>query len=172
MAARVDSLLVSGSTSHGRGDCMAAVLAELGQTWFRGVRIRPSGPTTFGQIQTTPVALLPGNPIACLFGYEMFARRAIQLQQGRRPDSPYPTRQARLGRGVASVTGRIDFVRVRFTEDEIVEPVWPRGASVLSSAVVADGFVVVPEELAGYEAGEQVVVHLFDHSGPTVLARD
>src|SRR5262249_30912218 len=96
LAGQVDCLLVSGSTSHGRGDCMAAVLSELGQIWFRGVRIRPAGPITLGSIKTTPVVLLPGNPIACLFGYEMFARRILQLQQGRKPDSPYRRQLARL----------------------------------------------------------------------------
>jgi molybdopterin molybdotransferase len=172
MAGRVDCLLVSGSTSHGRGDCMAAVLADLGETFFRGIRIRPAGPLAFGMIHATPIVLLPGNPIACLFGYEMFARRILQLQQGRKPDSPFRTQKARLCRRVASAAGRIDFVRVRFTHEGEAEPVWPRGASVLSSAVVADGFVVVPEPIAGYEAGEQVEVHLFDDCGPPVLSGD
>ncbi len=162
MAEQVDCLLVSGSTSRGRGDCAVATLRELGELLFRGVRIRPAAPTAFGVIQGTPIFLLPGNPVACLFGYELFARRALQIQQGVGPDSPYHRQMFRLSRAINSAVGRIDFVRVRYAGDGMVEAVWPRGASVLSSAVVADGFVIVPEQSTGYEAGETVEVHVFD----------
>jgi molybdopterin molybdotransferase len=169
LAERVDCLLVSGSTSHGRGDCAVAALQELGELFFRGVRIRPAAPTAFGVIKGTPVFLLPGNPVACLFGYELFARRALQIQQGVTLDSPYERRLFRLSRGISSACGRIDFIRVRLSGNGTVEAVWPRGASVLSSAVVADGFVVVPEESSGYDAGETVEVHLFDRPAQPVI---
>jgi molybdopterin molybdotransferase len=43
-----------------------------------------------------------------------------------------------------------------------VEPVPKSGASVLSSTTRADGFVVIPADCEGYEAGAEVELFLYD----------
>ena len=40
-----------------------------------------------------PVVLLPGSPAACLWGYELFAGRAIRRLGGRDPALPYRSRE-------------------------------------------------------------------------------
>jgi molybdopterin molybdotransferase len=159
---RVDCLLVSGGTSHGRGDHTVAVLRALGTIVFRGVRIRPAAPAAFAMIRDVPVVLLPGNPVACLFAYDLFARRAIRILGSRNTDLPYPRRTLRLSRAIRSPRGILEYVRVRASGQDAVEPVRPRGASILSSTVTAVGFVLVPEEVAGYETGQSVEVNLYD----------
>jgi molybdopterin molybdotransferase len=77
---------------------------------------------------------------------------------------PYRTRAIRLGRRIASLTGRTDVVRVTVRAD-VVEPLSPAkgsGASVLSSVTQADGFVIVPHDTEGHEAGEVVRVFCYD----------
>ena len=113
-------------------------------------------------IRHVPVVLLPGNPVACLFGYDLFARRAIRILGSRDTDWPYPRRTMRLCQPIRSPRGVLEYVRVRRSGDDTVEPVWPRGASILSSTVTADGFVLVPEEIDGYETGRSVEVHFYD----------
>jgi molybdopterin molybdotransferase len=41
------------------------------------------------------------------------------------------------------------------------DPVRTSGAGILSSLVQANGFVIVPENVEGYEEGDEVIVHLF-----------
>jgi molybdopterin molybdotransferase len=52
-------------------------------------------------------------------------------------------------------------VRVTLKDGE-AEPIMISGAGILSSVARADGFVVVPEEKEGLDAGETVEVELFE----------
>jgi molybdopterin molybdotransferase len=70
--------------------------------------------------------------------------------------------QARLARKMPSKPGYLSLVRVAFREDGRVEPIMVSGAGILSSVARADGFVVVPEELEGFEEGDMVEVVLYE----------
>ena len=61
-----------------------------------------------------------------------------------------------------SKPGYLSLVRVAFREDGQVEPIMVSGAGILSSVARADGFVVVPEELEGFEEGDMVEVVLYE----------
>jgi molybdopterin molybdotransferase len=113
-----------------------------------------------GRIGAALVFLLPGNPVSCLCAYDFFAGRAIRRLGGRPDDWPYSRVQAPLARKIVSQVGRLDYVRVKLGADG-VEPLALSGASVLSSTVRADGFVVVPAESEGQGAGSDVTVHLY-----------
>jgi putative molybdopterin biosynthesis protein len=69
---------------------------------------------------------------------------------------------ARLARKLASAMGMDDWVRVRLGRvgGRLVATPLPRGAGVLTSLVRADGLLVVPAELEGHHAGEEVAVRL------------
>ena len=45
---------------------------------------------------------------------------------------------------------------------EGVEPIAISGASMLSTTVVADGFVLVERDSEGHAAGERIAVYLYD----------
>jgi molybdopterin molybdotransferase len=55
----------------------------------------------------------------------------------------------------------VDYVRVRVV-NEAVEPVAVSGASILSTTVTADGFVLVERDREGFAPGEVVEVWLYD----------
>lgn len=156
-----DVVLVSGGSSVGTEDHAPRLLAQLGELAIHGVAMRPSSPAGFGRIGSTLVFLLPGNPVSCLCAYDFFAGRAIRLRGGRAAPWPYAGRTATVGRKIASAIGRVDYVRVRLREG-LVEPLALSGASVLSSTVRADGFVVVPAESEGCAPGTAVEVFLYD----------
>ena len=62
---------------------------------------------------------------------------------------------------VSSAVGRVDYVRVRVHEGR-AEPLAVRGASLLSTTTVADGFVRVPRDSEGQPAGAVVTGYLYD----------
>ncbi len=156
-----DVVLVSGGSSVGSEDHAPRLLAEAGELAVHGVAMRPSSPAGMGRIGDTLVFLLPGNPVSCLCAYDFFAGRAIRLRGGLPAQWPYAQRRAVVARKIASAIGRVDYCRVRLHDGE-VEPLALAGASVLSSTMRADGFVVVPAASEGYAAGSEVDVFLYD----------
>lgn len=156
-----DVVLISGGSSVGSEDHAPRLLAELGELAIHGVAMRPAAPAGMGSIGATLVFLLPGNPVACLCAYDFLAGRALRRLGGLGSDWPYRARQARLGRAVSSAPGRVDYLRVCLDGDT-AEPLALSGASALSSTTRADGFVLIPAESPGLDAGSAVQVLLYD----------
>jgi molybdopterin molybdotransferase len=167
-----DAFLVSGGSSVGQEDHAPRLVAELGALDFHGVAMRPSSPAGVGRLgpgaaggRERLVFLLPGNPVSCLCAYEFFAGPSVRALGGR--SRAWPHRRARLplGRKIASQVGRVDYVRVAIEAGRVV-PLATSGASILSSTVRADGFVLVPRELEGMPEGATVEVLLYDDEPP------
>jgi molybdopterin molybdotransferase len=157
----VDVVLVSGGSSVGQEDHAPRLLAELGELAIHGIAMRPSSPAGMGRIGQKLVFLLPGNPVSCLCAYDFFAGRAIRRLGGRPTDWPYRMVRLPLLRKLVSQVGRVDYARVRIVDGQ-VEPVAISGASLLSSTVQADGFVILPGDSEGYPPGVEVEVFLYD----------
>lgn len=171
-----DMILLSGGSSVGKEDHAPRIVAEMGELAIHGVALRPAGPAGIGWIDSRPVFLMPGNPVSCLCAYDLFTGPALRRMGGRIPEiqSPGPLRKSAasrepgpygiirlpLARKIASVVGRVDYVRAQIHEEE-VEPLATSGASILSSTTRADGFVLVPAASEGYAPGEMVTVFLY-----------
>ena len=156
-----DILLTTGATSAGKEDYLPGLLAELGELLVHGVNIRPASPLAFGRLGKALVVLLPGNPVAALVGFDVFVRPALQLLLGQREERNNRCVRGRLRRKLASALNRTDFVRVLLVGEGEVEPLRSAGAGVLTSVTRADGFVIVPRDDEGLEAGTEVEVYLF-----------
>ncbi len=156
-----DLIVVSGGTSVGREDHAARVLATVGELCVHGIALRPGGPTGIGFLEHRPVFLLPGNPVACLCGYDLFAGAALRLLGGRCMEMPYRRATLPLAEAIPSVLGRCDYVRVALTGGE-VHVLAVSGASRLSSATRADGFLLIPSDCEGLGQGSPVTVHFYD----------
>ncbi|MCA9117855.1 MAG: molybdopterin molybdotransferase MoeA, partial [Planctomycetaceae bacterium] len=156
-----DVILVSGGSSVGREDHAPVLLAEEGTLAIHGVAMRPSSPAGLGRVGSSLVVLLPGNPVSCLCAFDFFAGRIIRLLGGKPAEWPYRSLPVPLRRKIVSAVGRLDYCRVRLTDDG-AEPLALSGASILSSTSRADGFVIVPESLEGWPPGAEVTVHLYD----------
>jgi molybdopterin molybdotransferase len=156
-----DILLTTGATSVGKEDYLPGLLAELGELLVHGVNIRPASPLAFGRLGEALVVLLPGNPVAALVGFDVFVRPALQRQLGQAEGRRNRRVRGRLRRKLASALNRTDFARVQLVGDGEVEPLRSGGAGVLTSVTRADGFVIVPRDEEGFEAGREVEVYLF-----------
>jgi molybdopterin molybdotransferase len=159
-SAPADVVLVTGASSVGPEDRVPEIVARRGTLVFHGVAMRPSSPTGVGEVAGRVVFLLPGNPVSCLCAYDFFAGRLVRRLGARPAEWPYEAETLPLARKVVSELGRVDYLRVRVEEGRVV-PLTSRGAGVLSTAVRADGFVVVPRDAEGYPEGASVVVHRY-----------
>jgi len=156
-----DVLVTTGATSAGKEDHLPGLLAELGELLVHGVNMRPGSPTAFGRMGGALVFLLPGNPVAALVGFDVFVRPALQLQLGQPEGRRNPRVRGRLRRKIASALNRTHFVRVRLVGEGEVEPLRAGGSGVLTSVTGADGFIIVPRDDEGLEAGTEVEVFLY-----------
>ncbi len=155
-----DLVIVTGRTGVGPDDEAPLALAAVGALTLHGVALRPGGSTGMGLAREVPVILLPGDPLACLFAYELLAGRFVRRLAGLLPGLPHATRDAALTRKLVSVVGFVDVCQVRLV-DGGVEPLGVAEYGGLASAARADGFVIVPADLEGYPPGARVTVHVY-----------
>jgi len=160
-----DIIIVTAGTSVGPRDFVPQVINELGKPGLlvHGVAMRPSMPTGLGVIGGKPIISLPGYPVSAYLAFLEFIPAIVDHMLGTH-SLPRPNIKAKLARRVAGVLGSRTYVRVRVREDEgatYVEPVSVSGAGILSSLVRSNGFIIVPENVEGYEEGELVEVELF-----------
>lgn len=154
-----DAVVVSAGSSVGARDETAAVVAGLGEIFCHGLAIRPGKPTLLADCDGVPLIGLPGNPRSALVVFRLVGIPVVRLLGGCTQPQPEPTVQARLARDLPSATGRLDVVQVTVM-DGVATPL--RGPSALLSLLnAADGYVVVPEEATGLDAGTTVDVTLY-----------
>jgi len=163
-AALNDMVIVSGGSSVGERDMVPDAIASLGKLLFHGVAVRPGSPTAFGLIRDKPVFALAGFSVAALVAFDVLARPALLAMQGLPPDHGRYVVRAKLARKISSTLGRAEIVRVSLAGEGdrlLAEPIGISGSSVLSSMARADGFLVVPEDVEGFEKGREVEVELY-----------
>lgn len=162
-----DVLLLSGGSSVGARDYTVRVLDRLhgAELLVHGVAIRPGKPTILARVGSKILWGLPGQPASAMIVFTAFVRPSLLRLQGVDPERVPKTRTCRamLRRNVPSVHGRADYIRVRVHEEGgrvWAEPVFG-GSAMISTLSQADGYVIVPEHVEGWEAGTEVTVHHF-----------
>lgn len=156
-----DVVFLSGGSSTGPEDHAPGLIDELGELAIHGVALRPASPTGIGFVEGRLVLLMPGNPVSCLCAYDLFGGRIVRRLGGRPAEWPGRARDLPLGEKLVSSLGRVDYVRVRIVEERVI-PLATSGASILSGASRADGFVLVPASREGYHEGAVVTVHRYE----------
>src|SRR5215467_13599716 len=158
---RSDLIVVSAGSSVGARDETAGVVARLGPPgiWCHGLAIKPGKPTLLADCGGVPVIGLPGNPRSALVVFRLLGMSLVRLVGGCTTPPPEPAVRGRLGRDLASAAGRLDVVQVQ-VRDGVATPVFGPSA-LLSVLTAADGYVIVPEEATGLDAGAEVEVTLY-----------
>lgn len=164
---KADLTLTSGGTSVGGADFVPDAVNNLGEPGIiiHGIAMRPAMPTALAAIDQKPLIILPGNPVAAIIGFEVFARPLLAKLQGLRHTEPRPTVQAEMTRRTATTLGRKTYVRVHVQKRNgrfYAEPISAKGSSILSTMTRSNGYVTVPENRGGLEKGETVQVQVFD----------
>ena len=156
-----DALLISAGSSVGARDETTNAVARLGQPgiWCHGLAIKPGKPTLLAECAGVPIIGLPGNPRSALVVFRLIGEPVIRLVGGCTAPPPEPSTRARLSRDLASATGRLDVVQVKL-DNGLAIPVFGLSA-LLSVLTAADGYIVIPEEATGLDAGSEVNVVLY-----------
>jgi len=159
-----DLILTTGGTSTGLSDLVIDACKQLGDPGLivHGVALRPGRPTGLVSNHGKPIITLPGNPAACMIGFEFFARPLIQIMLSTHEDRPIV--KAKLTRRIPSTLGQRTIARVTVIEKEgqlFAEPIATSGASLLMPMVRANGYVEIAEDIEGLEEGREVQVKLW-----------
>jgi molybdopterin molybdotransferase len=156
-----DLLVISAGSSVGARDETATAVARLGEPgiWCHGLAIKPGKPTLLAECAGVPVIGLPGNPRSALVVFRLIGMPVIRLVGGCTAPPPEPSTRARLSRDLASAAGRLDVVQVQ-VHDDLAVPVFGLSA-LLSVLTAADGYIVIPDEVTGLDAGSEVNVILY-----------
>ena len=156
-----DLIVVSAGSSVGARDETAGVVAGLGPPgiWCHGLAVHPGKPTLLAEASGVPLIGLPGNPRSALVIFRLLGIPLVRLAGGCTRPPPEPVRRARLARDLPSATGRLDVVQVQL-RDGLAAPVFGLSA-LLSVLTAADGYLTVPEEATGLDAGTEVEVTLY-----------
>ncbi|MGW8170068.1 MAG: molybdopterin molybdotransferase MoeA [Sulfurovaceae bacterium] len=78
-----DVIITSGGASVGDKDITKLAFLELGmEMLFEKIDIKPGKPTSLGKIGDTLVVILPGNPLAAMVNFELFAVPMLEKLRG------------------------------------------------------------------------------------------
>ncbi len=116
-----DLILTTGGVSVGEADYISTVLNKIcnGNMQSVKVAIKPAKPLAFGVTAQTgcPLISLPGNPVACLVSFHLFAKALIKKMMGHRVENirtirakagddfeRFPDGKLHLDRGILNVS--------------------------------------------------------------------
>ncbi len=164
-----DMLILSGGSSVGAKDLTIEVLNCLpeAELLVHGVAVRPGKPTILGRTGGKIFWGLPGQPVSAMMICSAFVLPSLRRLQGISPEEisggDGNIRTAVLSCRLPSVHGRADYVPVVLSLSEglpTATPVFGKSA-MISTLVQADGYVVVPQHVEGFDRDASVTVHLF-----------
>ncbi len=166
-AARADIVISSGGVSVGDYDLVKDIMAEVGsRIQFWRVAMRPGRPLAFGLLEGKPLFGLPGNPVSTMVSFEQFIRPAIFKMRGYRNLFRKAVR-ATMVEGYEKKLGLKYFLRARVEMRDgkyVASLTGEQGSGILKSMVLANGLVVLPEDVAAVKPGGEVSVQLLDDS--------
>jgi molybdopterin molybdotransferase len=158
-ALECDLLVTTAGISVGEHDYVRTVLDELGaQQRFWKLRMRPGAPVGFGLLGEIPWIGLPGNPVSTMVTFELFVRPAIRRMSGH----ALPFRRSapvRLAEPISLKPKLQHFLRAVVKEEAggaEARLTGPQGSGILTSMVLANALLVIPEGQFETPAGATV----------------
>ncbi|MGI9505216.1 MAG: molybdopterin molybdotransferase MoeA [Geminicoccaceae bacterium] len=153
------AIITTGGASKGDEDHIVTAVEALGQLHFWQIAIKPGRPLALGQIGDAIFIGLPGNPVAAMVCFLLFARPVLNALAGGgwiEPHSfPLPADFA-----MKKKPGRREYLRARVVTDsggnERVRKIEREGSGILTSLTEADGLIDVPEDVTSISPGDRV----------------
>lgn len=160
LAHQPDMIVSSAGVSVGAADMIRTVLDELGEVRFWRINIRPGKPLAFGHVQDVPFFGLPGNPVSAMVTFAVLVRPAINYLASNHDSSKII--KAVTDEDITS-DGRRSYLRVtleRSTGKPVAHLTGTQSSGALISMVLADGLLIVPEDIQLVPAGTELSVLL------------
>jgi molybdopterin molybdotransferase len=159
MALDCDLLVTTAGISVGEHDYVRSVLEELGaEQRFWKLRMRPGAPVGFGLLGQVPWIGLPGNPVSTMVTFELFVRPAIRKMMGHtRPfRRSVPTRAAEPIRLKPKLQHFLRGIVTEGPDGPEARLTGPQGSGILTSMILANALLVIPEGQQETAAGSKV----------------
>ena len=156
----VDIILISGGSSQGEKDYTAKIIDNFQNpgVWSHGLSIKPGKPTILGSSGSCLIVGLPGHPVSAMTVFLRVIKTAYQQAYNQRIRSVY----AQLNTNVMSSAGKetIVYVQLCIENKQTIAKVLYSKSGLISTMRHADGYVVIPGNLEGYQRNEIVEVLL------------
>lgn len=155
-----DMMISSAGVSVGAADLVKVVMEEMGNIDFWRINLRPGKPLAFGTIQDIPFFGLPGNPVSAMVTFEVFVRPTLMKMSGRATQPQII--QAITTEDMRS-DGRRSYNRVIINKDGeklLAKSTGTQSSGALMSMVLADGLIIIPEDMTNVTAGTELSVLL------------
>lgn len=160
-----DVILTSGGVSVGEADFIRELVNRLGRVDFWKINIKPGRPMAFGRIGNAWMFGLPGNPVAVLVTFYQFVQDALLKLGGADPIAEPVLFSVPCTDAILKKPGRREFLRGQLSATDggqRVAVAGAQGSGILKSMSDANCFIVLPEECGNIEAGQSVLVQIFD----------
>ncbi|RLE87258.1 MAG: hypothetical protein DRJ49_06700 [Thermoprotei archaeon] len=157
-------IVLCGGTSLGMKDYLAQAIKELSpDVYIHGIALKPGRTTILSAISGKPVIGISGLPVAAYANLELVVSE-ILIRWLRVEPIIKPRIKAILTRRVTTKSGVRALVRVRIYskgDSYIAEPLLAGGSGSLRSLLLSNGYLIVPEDIEGFDEGEvvEVVIH-------------
>jgi molybdopterin molybdotransferase len=160
-----DLILTSGGVSMGDYDLVKDVLTKMGaDIKFWKIAMRPGKPILFSTLGEKPVFGLPGNPVSSMVGFELFVRPAILKMLGQTSDDRQEA-EAFLEEDIEKKKGLRYFLRAQTRWEDggyLTKTTGPQGSGILKSMMLANSFIILPEEEEFIKKGAKVRVRFLN----------
>jgi molybdopterin molybdotransferase len=165
----MDMLVTTGGASVGDHDLVIESLKARGMTLdFWQIAMRPGKPLLFGQLGSTPVLGLPGNPVSAIVCATLFLLPALARMSGL-PAAPPPVSAAVLGSAVKQNDHRADHLRAVVGTDArgriVVTPFPVQDSAMLRRLANADALILRAPHAPALPEGAEVGVIRLDSLG-------
>ena len=155
-----DVILTTGGASRGEEDHLVETLDRLGKRHMWQLAIKPGRPMSFGQIGDCVVLGLPGNPVAAMICFLLYARPVISALGGAGFTTPRRFQVPAAFQVDRKKPDRREFYRGRLASDDrgntVVEKFERDGSGLISGLRAADGLIEIPEAVTCVARGSLV----------------
>ncbi|MEO8253360.1 MAG: gephyrin-like molybdotransferase Glp [Flavobacterium sp.] len=156
-----DVVLVSGGISVGDYDYVKEALLENGVTeLFYKINQKPGKPLFFGRKENKLVFALPGNPASSLTCFYVYALPALKKLMGFETIH-LPEMKRKINAAFKNTSGKTLFLKGLY-DDEKVTVLESQSSAMLNTFSIANGLIVISEDVTSLEANDEVVVLPFN----------
>lgn len=161
-------IITSGGASRGDEDHMVDAVRDLGRLHFWQIAVKPGRPLAFGQLGDAVFVGLPGNPVAAVICFLIFARPMLTALAGGGWTEPRSF-LVPADFCMKKKPGRREYLRARLVQREngslAARKIEREGSGILTSLTEADGLIDVAEEVTTVGKGDLVPFMPFSEFG-------
>ncbi|KZM50215.1 gephyrin-like molybdotransferase Glp [Labrenzia sp. OB1] len=166
---RFDVVLTTGGASRGEEDHIHKALDRLGTRHMWRLAVKPGRPMMFGQIGACTFLGLPGNPVAAMVSFLLYARPVISVMAGGAFLEPQRFQIPADFEVVNKKPDRREFYRGYLEYDGNGRPglrkYGPDGSGLITGLREADGLIEIREETRSVKKGDPVTFLPFSGFG-------